>query len=198
MLGDGKSVVLSFDDGPGLVSALDSILQTLRENEIKAEFYVLGEEVRQYPEATRKIVEQGHDIQNHSWSHPNLATATEQEVRRELERTQDIIEEVTGVRPTKIRPPYGAGGFRRSLDQELIEVAQELSLTVVTWDIDTEDWKAPQGLGPEKIAYIEEQFTQQRRRVSFNVLMHVLAGTARDLPSFISQLKEWGFAIAEP
>jgi peptidoglycan/xylan/chitin deacetylase (PgdA/CDA1 family) len=198
MLGDGKAVVLSFDDGPGLVSALDSILQTLRENEIKAEFYVLGEEVRQYPEATRKIVEQGHDIQNHSWSHPNLATATEQEVRRELERTQDIIEEVTGVRPTKIRPPYGAGGFRRSLDQELIEVAQELSLAVVTWDIDTEDWKAPQGLGPEKIAYIEEQFTQQRRRVSFNVLMHVLAGTARDLPSFISQLREWEFAIAEP
>ena len=198
MLGDGKAVVLSFDDGPGLVSALDSILQTLRENEIKAEFYVLGEEVRQYPEATRKIVEQGHDIQNHSWSHPNLATATEQEVRRELERTQDIIEEITGVRPTKIRPPYGAGGFRRSLDQELIEVAQELSLTIVTWDIDTEDWKAPQGLGPEKIAYIEEQFTQQRRQVSFNVLMHVLAGTARDLPSFISQLKEWGFAIAEP
>lgn len=198
MLGDEKSVVLSFDDGPGLVSALDSILQTLRENEIKAEFYVLGEEVRQYPEATRKIAEQGHDIQNHSWSHPNLATATEQEVRRELERTQDIIEEVTGVRPTKIRPPYGAGGFRRSLDQELIEVAQELSLTIVTWDIDTEDWKAPQGLGPEKIAYIEEQFTQQRRQVSFNVLMHVLAGTARDLPSFISQLREWGFAIAEP
>jgi peptidoglycan/xylan/chitin deacetylase (PgdA/CDA1 family) len=198
MLGDGKAVVLSFDDGPGLVSALDSILQTLRENEIKAEFYVLGEEVRQYPEATRKIVEQGHDIQNHSWSHPNLATATEQEVRRELERTQDIIEDVTGVRPTKIRPPYGAGGFRRSLDQELIKVAQELSLTIVTWDIDTEDWKAPQGLGPEKIAYIEEQFTQQRRRVSFNVLMHVLAGTARDLPSFISQLREWEFAIAEP
>lgn len=198
MLGDGKAVVLSFDDGPGLVSALDSILQTLRENEIKAEFYVLGEEVRQYPEATRKIVEQGHDIQNHSWSHPNLATASEQEVRRELERTQDIIEEVTGVRPTKIRPPYGAGGFRRSLDQELIKVAQELSLAIVTWDIDTEDWKAPQGLGPEKIAYIEEQFTQQRRRVSFNVLMHVLAGTARDLPSFISQLREWEFAIAEP
>lgn len=198
MLGDGKRVVLSFDDGPGPVSALESILETLRENDIKAEFYVLGDEVRQFAEATKMIVDQGHDIQNHSWSHPNLATATEQEVRRELERTQDIIEEVTGVRPTKIRPPYGAGGFRRRLDQELVEVAQELSLTIVTWDIDTEDWKAPQGLGPEKIAYIEEQFTQQQRRVSFNVLMHVLAGTARDLPSFISQLREWRFTIAEP
>lgn len=198
MLGDGKSVILSFDDGPGLVSALDSILQTLRENEIKAEFFVLGDEVRRFPDATRRIAEEGHDIQNHSWSHPNLARAEEQDVRRELERTQNIIEEVTGVRPTKIRPPYGAGGFRANLDSELVEVAQELSLTIVTWDIDTEDWKAPQGLGPEKITYIEEQFTQQRRRTLFNVLMHVLTGTARDLPSFIAQLREWNFGIAEP
>ncbi|MGH8684243.1 MAG: polysaccharide deacetylase family protein, partial [Nitrosospira sp.] len=68
----------------------------------------------------------------------------------------------------------------------------------VTWDIDTEDWKAPKGLGPEKIRNIESQFTQQQRKVSFNILMHVQQATARDLPSFISQLKEWGFIIAEP
>ena len=198
MLGDGKRVVLSFDDGPGPASALDRILETLGENDIKAEFYVLGDEVRQFPQAARKIVDQRHDIQNHSWSHSNLARETEEEVRRELERTQDIIEEVTGVRPTKIRPPYGAGGFRGHLDPELVRAADELSLTIVTWDIDTEDWKAPQGLGQEKIAYIEEQFIQMSRQVSFNVLMHVLAGTARDLPSFISQLREWRFTIAEP
>lgn len=198
MLGDGKRIVLSFDDGPGPASALESILGTLRENDIKAEFYVLGDEVRQFPEAARMIVDQGHDIQNHSWSHPNLAQETEEEVRRELERTQDIIEEVSGVRPTKIRPPYGAGGFRGHLDPELVRVAEELSLAIVTWDIDTEDWKTPQGLGEEKIAYIEEQFSQMPRKVSFNVLMHVLAGTARDLPSFISRLRGWGFTIADP
>ena len=89
-------------------------------------------------------------------------------------------------------------GFRGHLDPELVRVAEELSLAIVTWDIDTEDWKAPQGLGEEKIAYIEEQFSQMPRKVSFNVLMHVLAGTARDLPSFISRLRGWGFTIAEP
>lgn len=198
MLGDGKSVVLSFDDGPAPVSALESILRTLRENEIRAEFYVLGDEVRQYPGAASMIVSQGHDIQNHSWSHPNLARETEQNVRWELEQTQNIIRETTGVTPTRIRPPYGAGGFRGHLDPELADVARELSLTIVTWDIDTEDWKAPQGLGSDKIAYIETQFAQQPRKVSFNVLMHVQAATARDLPAFISQLREWGFAIAEP
>ncbi|MBA2658456.1 MAG: polysaccharide deacetylase family protein [Nitrosospira sp.] len=198
MLGDGKSVILSFDDGPAPVSALESILQTLQENEIKAEFYVLGNEVEQYPEAARMIVRQGHDIQNHSWSHPDLAKAPEQDVRWELEQTQNIIEDATGIVPTKIRPPYGAGGFRGHMDPELVEVASDLSLTIITWDIDTEDWRAPQGLGPEKIQNIETQFTQQQRKILFNILMHVQPATARDLPSFISQLKEWGFIIAEP
>lgn len=198
MLGDGKSVVLSFDDGPAPVSALEGILQTLQENDIRAEFYVLGSEVKQYPEAARMIVRQGHDIQNHSWSHSDLARATEQDVRRELEQTQDIIEATTGAIPTKIRPPYGAGGFRGNIDPELLEIANDLSMTIVTWDIDTEDWKAPKGLGPEKIRNIEDQFAQQQRKVSFNILMHVQQATARDLPSFIAQLKEWGFTIAEP
>src|SRR6188768_4145442 len=122
MVGDGKSVILSFDDGPAPVGALESILQTLKANEIKAEFYVLGSEVKQYPEAARMIVREGHDIQNHSWSHPDLARATERNVRSELEDTQNIVADVTGVTPTKIRPPYGAGGFRGNLDPELVEV----------------------------------------------------------------------------
>jgi peptidoglycan-N-acetylglucosamine deacetylase len=198
MLGDGKSVVLSFDDGPAPLSALESILETLRLNEIKAEFYVLGSEVEQYPDAARMIVREGHAIQNHSWSHPDLSTATAQNVRLELRETQAVIADATGVTPTKVRPPYGAGGFRGHIDPELAEVAEELSLAIVTWDVDTEDWKTPQGLGPEKISTIESQFTQQSRKTLLNVLMHVQRGTARDLPSFIARLREWGFTIVEP
>jgi peptidoglycan/xylan/chitin deacetylase (PgdA/CDA1 family) len=198
MLGEGKSVVLSFDDGPAPLNALESILQTLRLNGIKAEFYVLGSEVEQYPDAARMIVREGHSIQNHSWSHPDLSRATEQNVRLELRETQAVIADATGVTPTKVRPPYGAGGFRGHLDPELAEVAEELSLAIVTWDIDTEDWKTPQGLGPEKISTIESQFNQQSRTTLFNVLMHVQRATARDLPSFIVRLREWGFTIVEP
>ncbi len=198
MLGDEKSVILTFDDGPAPISALESILRTLEENGIKAEFYVLGSEVKQYPEAARTIVRQGHAIQNHSWSHPDLERESEQDVRRELEQTQNIIKTVTGVTPSKIRPPYRAGGFRGHLDPELANVARELALTIVTWDIDTEDWKAPKGLGPEKIRNIESQFGQQRRKTLFNILMHVQPATARDLPSFISKLEEWGFDIVKP
>jgi peptidoglycan/xylan/chitin deacetylase (PgdA/CDA1 family) len=198
MLGDEQSLVLTFDDGPAPISALESILRTLKENGIKAEFYVLGSEVKQYPEAARTIVRQGHAIQNHSWSHPDVERESEQDVRRELEQTQNIIKTVTGVTPSKIRPPYGAGGFRGHLDPELVNVARELALTIVTWDIDTEDWKTPKGLGPEKIRNIESQFGQQRRKTLFNILMHVQPATARDLPSFISKLEEWGFDIVKP
>lgn len=198
MLGDGKSVVLSFDDGPAPVGALESILETLRLNEIKAEFYVLGSEVEQHPASARMIVREGHGIQNHSWSHPDLSRATPQNVRLELKDTQAVIADATGVIPTKVRPPYGAGGFCGHIDPELAKVAEELSLTIVTWDIDTEDWKTPQGLGREKISTIESQFTQQLRKTLFNVLMHVQRGTARDLPAFIARLREWGFAIVEP
>ncbi|PTR16009.1 peptidoglycan/xylan/chitin deacetylase (PgdA/CDA1 family) [Nitrosospira sp. Nsp2] len=198
MLGDGKSVVLSFDDGPAPLSALESILETLRLNEIKAEFYVLGSEVEQYPDAARMIVREGHSIQNHSWSHADLARAPAQNVRLELKDTQAVIVDATGVIPTKVRPPYGGGGFRGHIDPELAEVAEELSLTIVTWDIDTEDWKTPQGLGAEKISMIESQFTQQSRKLLFNVLMHVQRGTARGLSSFIAQLREWGFEIVDP
>jgi peptidoglycan/xylan/chitin deacetylase (PgdA/CDA1 family) len=198
MMGDGKSVVLSFDDGPAPLSALESILETLRLNEIKAEFYVLGSEVEQYPDAARMIVREGHAIQNHSWSHPDLSRATAQNVRLELRETQAVIADATGVTPTKVRPPYGAGGFSGHIDPELAEVAEELSLAIVTWDIDTEDWKTPQGLGPEKISTIESQFTQQSRKTLLNVLMHVQRGTARDLPYFIARLREWGFTIVEP
>ena len=187
MLGDGKSVVLSFDDGPAPVGALESILQTLRDNQIKAEFYVLGNEVELYPDAARKIVRDGHDIQNHSWSHADLAAAQAEDVRSELEETQNVIEDTTGFIPTKIRPPYGAGGFRGHLDADLVEAARELSLEIVTWDIDT-----------EKIRNIESPVAQASRKTSFNILMLVQPGTARDLPSFIAQLKEWGFTIAVP
>ena len=107
MLGDEKSVILTFDDGPAQISALESILRTLEESGIKAEFYVLGSEVKQYPEAARTIVRQGHVIKNHSWSHPDLERESEQDVRRELEQTQNIIKTVTGGTPSKFVHPIG-------------------------------------------------------------------------------------------
>ncbi|MGB5687460.1 MAG: polysaccharide deacetylase family protein [Candidatus Electrothrix sp.] len=195
--GTGKTVLLSFDDGPAPTGPLHSILDTLDRYRIKAEFYVLGQEVDSSPTAVKEIEERGHRVQNHSYTHPNLAGLSKATVRKELEKTQESIRKAAGVIPTKIRPPYGAGGWP-PYDRELREVAQELSLTIQNWDIDTEDWKSPKGLGPSKRAMIEQQFQRSQSRTEFNVLMHVLKDTAEDLGDFIEQLKQWGFSFAKP
>ncbi len=132
--------MLTFDDGPAPIGALKDILKTLRHEDIKAEFFVIGSEVEENPQKTKMIVREGHDIQNHSWSHVNLATASEEQVRLELSQTQDAIADVTGVTATKVRPPFGAGGFEGNIDPELAAVAAELDLDIVTWDIDSRDW----------------------------------------------------------
>ncbi|WP_207787560.1 polysaccharide deacetylase family protein [Candidatus Thiosymbion oneisti] len=194
-----RKIIFSFDDGPHPIKALNDICTVLRKSAIKAEFYVRGDEAEKYRDAVRMIAGQGHKVQNHSWSHPNLAKASEDEVRSQLERTQKIIKEITGVMPTKVRPPYGAGGWPKKYDPELLKVAQSLSLSIHNWDIDTEDWKTPKGIGPTKIENIEKQlkFRNKGKRM-LNVLMHVQNETARDLPDFIKYLKESGFTFSAP
>lgn len=196
-IGQGRSVLLTFDDGPEPGGALQTILVTLAHYGIASEFYVIGSEVQSSPGDAKLIVTRGHKIQNHSWSHINLATATEAEVRSQIEKTQAAVKEATGVTPSKVRPPYGAGGWPKKYDPELARVAASLSLKIENWDIDTEDWKTPRGIGEGKIAGIRQQLaaTHLPRLV---VLMHVQLATARDLPRFIEQLKGWGFGFARP
>lgn len=193
-----RKIIFSFDDGPDPAEALKSILNTLRKNLITAEFYVLGNEVEKNPDAAESIVAMGHKIQNHSWSHPDLAKASEARVYQELEKTQNIIKKVTGVTATKVRPPYGAGGWPEKHDPELAKVARKLSLSIHNWDIDTVDWKSPKGIGPNKIKNIKKQLDRNKTKTVLNVLMHVQSGTARDLPDFIKYLKEWGFTFSSP
>jgi peptidoglycan/xylan/chitin deacetylase (PgdA/CDA1 family) len=202
------SVLLSFDDGPGAstgqpkppasIQALRSILATLQANGIVAEFYVIGSEVKQFPEGAKLIVHSGHKIQNHTWSHPQLAKLSLAKVREELGDTQRIIREVTGATATKVRPPYGAGGWPGHFDPEIFKVSKELNLTIKNWDVDTEDWRAPRGL-KDKLSNIKKQLLAKKTPAKpSDILMHIQSETARDLPYFISQLKSWGFSFARP
>lgn len=195
--GQGRSLLLTFDDGPSPAVALDAILNVLAVNSISSEFYVIGSEVASDPSKAKAVVIRGHKIQNHSWSHINLAKASEDTVKSELQRTQSAIQEATGVTPTKVRPPYGAGGWPKKYDPELARVAKSLSLTIENWDIDTEDWKAPRGVGETKLANVQRQL-KETKLVRLNVLLHVQQETARDLPNFIKQVTSWGFGFARP
>ena len=97
---------MTFDDGPHATNT-PKLLEMAAERHIKLTFFVLGECVEQNPDVLRREVAEGHEIGNHSWSHPNLAKLSDADVRSQLQRTEDIIVKTAGIKPKLMRPPYG-------------------------------------------------------------------------------------------
>jgi len=130
-------IAMTFDDGPHPQNT-PRLLDMLRERNIKATFYVTGRSVNLYPQITRRIVAEGHEIGNHTWTHPNLRKLSNTQVRSELNRTRDIIISTCGVKPRTMRPPYGA------LSQsQRAWIHKEYGYPTILWSVDPEDWKKP-------------------------------------------------------
>lgn len=131
--GSKGSVALTFDDGPSPDTM--KILDVLRDENIKATFFLIGENVEKYPEIARKIAAEGHEIGNHSYSHPIYLFCTPARTRRELEKTQEIIKNVVGFAPRIARPPCGVR------TPAYFAVAEDLNLKTVQWSDAGFDWK---------------------------------------------------------
>jgi glycosyltransferase involved in cell wall biosynthesis/peptidoglycan/xylan/chitin deacetylase (PgdA/CDA1 family) len=126
-------VVLTFDDGPHPALTV-AILDLLGRYGVTATFFVSGERAERYPELVRMIPEKGHEIGVHGWSHQRPGSMTTREIRRGLERTQEMVQDLTGIKPVIARAAYGdhEGGFDA--------VCKELGLCHVGWDSDSMDW----------------------------------------------------------
>ena len=129
-IGEKKKVALTFDDGPNDKSTVQ-ILAILKKYDVKATFFVLGQNVVKHLDVVRMIHDQGHEVANHSWSHKNLTKLNPAQMHDEIDRTSDAIFEATGEYPASYRPPYGA------IDAS---VRKEIQLNSVLWNIDTMDW----------------------------------------------------------
>lgn len=127
-------IALTFDDGPS-VPYTGQILDLLGERNVKATFFVCGQNVELYPELARRIVAEGHSIGNHTYSHPFLCLLGPRAISEEIDRTQSIIEEATAVRPKLFRPPYGIRWFGLS------RILRERGLALVQWSATGGDWK---------------------------------------------------------
>jgi peptidoglycan/xylan/chitin deacetylase (PgdA/CDA1 family) len=103
---EGPYIAMTFDDGPHGTQT-PRLLEMLKARGLKATFFVCGQCVAEYPEIAKRIVEEGHEIANHSWSHPNLIPMSESAVRDQLERTHTVVKQATGVDMKTFRPPYG-------------------------------------------------------------------------------------------
>lgn len=132
---DGPFIAMTFDDGPSAENT-PRLLDMLKKRGIKATFFILGECVAANPDLAKRIVAEGHEIANHSWSHPSLNKLGEDGITSQLQRTHDIIEQATGVSMTLMRPPYGA-----LTANQRGWVNKKWGYKIIMWDVDPLDWK---------------------------------------------------------
>ena len=131
-----KVVALTFDDGP-YPPYTDMVLDVLKEAGVPATFFVIGQNVEKHPETTARIVEEGHQIGNHTYHHIDLLKADKKTIEQEVDKTSQAVRAAAGVIPTVARPPHG---FR---DPVVMEVLQERGFKVVEWSIMSRDWTNP-------------------------------------------------------
>ncbi|MFE7582805.1 polysaccharide deacetylase family protein [Streptomyces gardneri] len=136
MSGVGRSMVLSFDDGPD-PRYTPAILETLRRYECRAMFFVCGEMAVENPDLLREMAADGHVVGNHSWSHPLIPKLRPSRIRDELGSTSEVVERTLGAAPLWYRAPYGAW------NRHSFEIGAELGMEPLAWTVDTLDWKEP-------------------------------------------------------
>ena len=130
-----KKIALTFDDGPN-PRYTDIILNILGEYRIKATFFVIGKNAELYPEPLRRAIREGHEIGNHTYSHPHMRKLSLSETEQEILLCQEILCEHFAVKPTVFRPPEGVFGEFEE------ETTSKIGLRTVLWSIDTRDWEA--------------------------------------------------------
>src|SRR5215467_12367837 len=178
---DGPYIALTFDDGPS-TKLTPKLLDLLAAHHIKATFFVIGENVAEHPEIVARAAREGHEIGNHSWSHPNFGKMSQENVRSQIQRTDDAIKNATGKRPTLLRPPYGS-----ITDGEKRWIHDQFGYNIILWDVDPLDWKRP---GP---AVVRNRILKETRPGSIVLSHDIHPGTIEAMPSTLAELESKGF-----
>lgn len=186
---DTASVALTFDDGPS--PDTERVLDLLEQYDLRATFFMVGRQVERNPQTALRVAASGHEIGNHSYSHPIYLYRTGRETHLQLERTQGIIAAVTGKRPRLARPPCGVR------TPAYFRAARELGLQTVQWSVAGFDWMLRD---PAQIAHAVLRSAQP----GSIVLLHDADSEGRRdrgptvaaLPPIIEGLKEKGLRIA--
>ena len=132
-----KLVAMTFDDGPH-PTYTPALLDILKARRIRATFYVIGRNVARYPDIVKRMVDEGHEIGNHSWQHPFLSQLGSAAVLRELDRTSEAVFRAVQRMPVTMRPPYGA-----LTKSQRAMIHKEREMPTILWSVDPEDWRRP-------------------------------------------------------
>jgi peptidoglycan/xylan/chitin deacetylase (PgdA/CDA1 family) len=192
--GSGKTVALTFDDGPGASTA--QILSTLHAKGVTATFFNLGVNSAARPQLVRGEAGAGYLLGNHTWDHPDMTTLSTSEQATEMDQATAEQKSLVGFPPCVFRPPYG------SYNSTTLSLAQQRRMTVWQWSVDTEDWKANGSSDSYWVNRIIQLAEQQGGALQHPVvLMHNQpAGnpaTVLALPTIINFFRSHGYTFVD-
>ncbi|MEU8105397.1 polysaccharide deacetylase family protein [Nonomuraea muscovyensis] len=178
-----KCIALTFDDGPGKYAG--TLLDTLKKYDAKATFFLEGQYVKSRPSFVKRMVQEGHDVGNHSYKHPKFTEIEPWAIRSEIQKTQDEIKKAAGVEPKLLRPPYGLA------DLQVTEVAAEFDMPVILWTAGSRDWDT-------KNAEAIKKATLEVAERDGIILMHDwVKQTVEAMPSIVKTLQGRGYHLVK-
>lgn len=182
--GFGNRIALTFDDGPH-PKFTEIILKELDKYQMRATFFMVGKNVDAYPSIAKEVADAGHEIGNHSYSHPMFTRLSTEKVDAELQKTQDAVYNATGKTPLWLRPPYGAFDKAR-----LGHIPLAKGLGIAYWSVDPMDWKQP------GVDVISSRVLNSTTPGAIVLLHDIHQQTTQALPAILEGLQEKAFSLA--
>ena len=182
--GVGKTIAMTFDDGPS-AKLTPMLLDTLKQRGIHATFFVVGQNAAEYPDILKRIVAEGHEIGNHSWSHPQLTHLGMAGVDSQITKTNAAIKAAIGHDPVLMRPPYGA--TTAALNKHF---AQTYGMKIILWSVDPLDWKV------RNSAHVEKEILSQIGPGGIVLSHDIHATTVAAMPETLDALIARGYKFA--
>ncbi|HHY40571.1 MAG TPA: polysaccharide deacetylase family protein [Syntrophaceticus sp.] len=181
-----KMICLTFNDGPD-DQVTPQILDILNKHHVKASFFFTGSKLEQNPELVKRAYHDGHLVLGHGWSQQQQISLSQQEIRKEIQMTEDKIYELIGERPSLFRPPAGY------IDKNTASIIKNKGYKIVLWSIDTMDWTQT-----DKISIVKN--VTENIRPGDIILMHcdsTNTETVKALPEIITKLRQKGYQFVD-
>lgn len=178
-------IAITFDDGPDPVLT-PRLLDLLKERKIHATFFLVGKNAAAFPDVVKRIADEGHELGNHSWSHPLLTQLGKDSVESQLRRTHDAIVKACGVAPLLYRPPYGA-----VTAAQRARIEKSFGYPAILWDVDPQDWQHPRNAQK-----VYDRIHSQTRAGSIILCHDIHETTIAAMPATLDDLTARGYRFA--
>lgn len=179
---DEKVISISFDAAWGNEDT-GKLIEILGKYGVKTTFFVVGGWVDNFPESVKQLADAGHEIMNHSNTHPHMTQISAEKMKEEVAACDDKIQSITGVKPILFRAPYG------DYDNKVVQAMRETGHYTIQWDVDSLDWK---NLSPNEIT---ERVTKRVKPGSIVLFHNAALHTPEALPTILETLQKDGYTI---